>query len=416
MSSMAAKLNNSDYMLKLAYCRRLCTFLLVMALASAAPAQQQTQSPMLPAAFDLVQQILATAGTPGSMSVSFQNISILPPNLQDVVQNAIFTSFRNSGVRLVNPEMALAQAEITFSEDWEGYLWIARVQQGTTSKLLMKKVPRPERAVISRAPALTVRKNTIWVQDSPVLDFYRDDKMLILLEPSQIATYANDNGEWRPRYTLAITHSTPWPRDLRGRLQVNGAQMTAFLPGTRCTGMLSSPALECRDSDDPWQIDQGAIVAFFSPRRNFFTGLLSGPSGGASVVPFFSGAALPNGDSRQWLFAGTDGRTRLYQNELSAPTAIFNAWGSNIAAIHSGCGSGWQLLVGSASDSIRPDSIQAVEVAGREAQAVSSSVELSGAVKALWTSGRNSESVDGVLHSAVTGKYEAFTLTVGCGQ
>lgn len=396
--------------------RGLWLAVLILAFAGFGQAQQEVQSPMLPAAFDLVQQILATAGTPGSMSVSFRNISVLPPNLQETVQNAIFTSFRNSGVRLVPQDAALAQAEITFSENLEGYLWIARVQQGTSSKLLMKEVPHPEGPAVAKAQTLTLHKTTIWTQDSPILDFYRDQQTLILLEPSQIATYASQNGQWRPRYTLAITHSQPWPRDVRGRLQVNGTQMTAFLPGTRCMGALSSPALECRDSDDPWQIDQGTVVAFFSARRNFFTGLLSGPSAGASVLPFFSAAALQAGDTRQWLFAGTDGRTRLYQDELSAPAAIFTAWGSNIAAIHSGCGSGWQLLAGSPADSVRPDSVQAIEITGREAQPASSSVELSGAVESLVTSGRNGELVNGVLHSTVMGNYEAFTLTVGCGR
>jgi hypothetical protein len=396
--------------------RGLWLAVLILAFAGFAEAQPEVQSPMLPAAFDLVQQILATAGTPGSMSVSFRNISVLPPNLQETVQNAVFTSFRNSGVRLVPQDAALAQAEITFSENLEGYLWIARVQQGTTAKLLMKEVPRPEQPALAKAQTLTLHKTTVWIQDSPILDFFRDQQTLILLEPSQIATYISQNGQWRPRYTLAITHSQPWPRDVRGRLQVNGTQMTAFLPGTRCTGTLSSPALDCRDSDDPWQIDQGTLVAFFSARRNFFTGLLSGPSAGASVLPFFSAAALQAGDIHQWLFAGTDGRTRLYQDELSAPAAIFTAWGSNIAAIHSGCGSGWQLLAGSPADSVRPDTVQAIEITGREAQPASSSVELAGGLESLVTSGKNGEFVNGVLHSTATGNYEAFTLTVGCGQ
>lgn len=396
--------------------RGLWLALLIFASAGVACAQSEAQSPMLPAAFDLVQQILATAGTPGTMSVSFRNISVLPPNLQETVQNAIFTSFRNSGVRLVQQDAALAQAEITFSENLEGYVWIARVQQGTSSKLLMKEVPRPVRPAMAKAQMLTLHKTTVWVQDSPILDFYRDQQTLILLEPSQISTYISQNGQWRQRYTLAITHSLPWPRDLRGRLQVSGTQMTAFLPGTRCTGALSSPALECRDSDDPWQLDQGTLVAFFSAHRNFFTGLLSAPAAGASVLPFFSAAALQSGESHQWLFAGTDGRTRLYLDELSAPAAVFNAWGSNIAAIHSGCGSGWQLLAGSPSDSVRPDSVQVTEISGREAQPGSSSVELAGALESLATAGKNGEMVNGVLHSTATGKYEAFILTVGCGE
>jgi hypothetical protein len=157
-------------------------------------------------------------------------------------------------------------------------------------------------------------------------------------------------------------------------------------------------------------------VAFFSPRRNFFSGLLAGQSAGASVTPFFSAAAWQNGDQRTWLFAGTDGRARLFQNDLGSPAAMYNGWGSTLAAVHSNCGSGWQLLASSPADTVRPDSIQAIEITGHEAQAVSAPVELSGAVEALWTAGNYNQVVNGVMRSQATGKYEAFTLTVICNQ
>jgi hypothetical protein len=378
--------------------------------------QPEVQSPMLPAASDFVQHILAAAGIPGRMSVSFQNISIFPPDLQETVQNAIFTTVRNSGVQLVQPEAAIVQVEITFSEDWREYLWVARVQQGTTSKLVMKRVPRPEHSATSRTPMMTVRKALVWRQDSPMLDFFQDEKSLAILEPTQIAIYSNENGNWRPRYTLFITHDGAWPRDLRGRILMNGSQVTAFLPGTRCNGSTSPPSLDCHASDDPWQIDTGTMSAFFSPRRNFFTGILAGQNAGGSVLPFFSAATWQAGDTRQWIFTGTDGRARLYQYDLGSPAALFNSWGSNIAAVHSGCGSGWQVLASAPTDLVRPDTIQAVEIAGREALPVSAPLELSGAVQAFWTSGKNSELAHGITQSPATGRYEAFTLTINCGQ
>lgn len=378
--------------------------------------QTEAQPSLVTAANTFVQEIVSRSGSPSVVSVGFQNISVLPPDSQEAVQNAIFTGFRNGGIRLVNPESAQARVEIIFSEDWQGYLWIAGIQAGGGKKVVMKKVARPEQTTYVRAPMMTIRKNVVWQQEVPILDFHQDSQMLALLEPEQISIYASDSGQWRPRYTLAITHQQAWPRDLRGRLLINGLQIMAFLPGTRCSGSLSPPTLDCRTSDDPWQVDQGAVVAFYSSRRNFFTGLLAGPGGGASVIPFFSAAAWQTGDSRQWLFAGTDGRARLYQYDLSAPAAIFSAWGSNMAAVHSNCGSGWQALVSAPTDSVRPDSVLAVEIVGREALPVSAPVELAGPVQALWTSGKNSETINGVLQSPATGNYEAFTLSVHCGR
>jgi hypothetical protein len=378
------------------------------------PQAPQNTAPLTAAANNFVQDILSRSGSPSAVSISFQNVSQLTAETQQAAQDAIVNSLRGSGVRLVKPEMALAEVQVTFSEDWQGYVWIAQIKQGPGSQLVITKLPRPERAAAARAPTLTLRKIPVWVQDGQILDFFVDNQNLVILEPSQLSVYANDNGQWRQRYTLSINRSQPWPRDLRGKLQVNGLQVSVFLPGTLCTGSLSPPSLDCHSSDDPWPLDQGQLIAFFSARRNFFNGILAGPSAGVSVVPFFSAATWPGTNQRQWLFAGTDGRTRFYLNDLATPAATFNAWGSNLAVVHSGCSTGWQVLVSSSADSVRPDSVAAVEIAGREAQTVSSGVDLAGPVSAMWTSGKNSETVNGVMQLPSIGKYEAFTLTVSC--
>jgi hypothetical protein len=230
-----------------------------------------------------------------------------------------------------------------------------------------------------------------------------------------LSIYPSDSGQWRPRQTLGIPHQAPWPRDARGRLEVHGGEINAFLPGTRCSGKISPPSLECRASDDPWPVDQG-LVAFFSPRRNFFSGLLAGQSAGASVAPFFSGATWQSGDQRLWLFTGTDGRARLFQNDLATPVATFTNWGSTLAAVHTTCGSGWQLLASAPVDTARADSVQAIEISAHEALPVSAPVDLSGAVEALWTAGNYGQVVNGVLYSQASGRYEAFTLTIVCNQ
>ncbi len=388
--------------------------LLFLILPLGAAAQQNPPSPLASAAGELVQQILSRSGSPSAVAVTFENRSAMPEETQEMVQTAIFNGFRSAGVSVVKPESALADVQVIFSEDWQGYLWIAVIHEGSTSQTVIKKLPRPDRGVAARTPALVVRKNPVWQQDDPILDFFVDNQNLVVLEPDQVSLYANDSGQWRARYTLAINHDQPWPRDLRGRLKISSGQISAFVPGTFCSGTLSPPSLECRASDDPWPVDHGQIVGFYSPRRNFFSGILSGPSAGATVIPFFSGAAWPSGDQRQWLFAGTDGRTRLYQNDLATPAAVYNSWGSSLAGVHSNCGSGWQMLVTAPTDSIHPDSIQAVEMAGREAQPVSAAIDLAGPVLALWTSGKSGEVVNAVMQSTVTGKYEAFTLTVSC--
>jgi hypothetical protein len=399
-------------MLKTAVHRCVCALLLLLPMC--ATAQQESQ-PLPAAANDFVQQILSRSGSPSAIAVSFQNVANLPPESQGSAQNAILNALRAANVRVVKPEQAIAEIQIAFSEDWQGSVWVATVQQGASSQIIIKKIPREQRVISSRAPTLTLRKVPVWQQETEILDFFADNQNLLVLEPNQLSLYASDSGQWRPRQTLAIPHQHPWPRDLRGRLEVHGGHVDAFLPGMRCSGSISPPSLDCRASDDPWPIDSG-LVAFFSPRRNFFTGLIAGQSAGASVVPFFSGAAWQNGDQRMWLFSGTDGRARFFQNDLGSPAATYSGWGSTLAAVHSTCGSGWQLLVSSPADTIHPDSVQAFEVAGHEALPASAPVELSGAVESLRTAGNYNQIVNGVAQSLATGKYEAFTLTAICNQ
>jgi hypothetical protein len=310
------------FMLKTA--SRLCFWAtLVFFLPVASSAQQEAQS-IPQAATEFVQLILSRGGSPSAVSVTFQNLSSLPPETLEPLQNAIFTAFRNANVRLVKAEQSVADVQIAFSEDWQGYVWVANIQQGSSSQLVIKKLPRQQRAAASRAPTLTIRKISVWQQDSPILDFYQDNQNLLVLEPGQLSLYASDSGQWRPRQTLGIPHQHPAPRDVRGRIEVHGSEVSAFLPGVRCSGKTSPPSLDCRASDDPWPVDVG-LVAFFSPRRNFFNGLLAGHSAGASVVPFFSGASWQSGDQRLWIFTGTDGRTRLFQNDLVTPSAMSTA-------------------------------------------------------------------------------------------
>lgn len=372
-------------------------------------------APSLPAAAtEFVQMILSRSGSPAAIAVTFQNLSSLSPEAQEATQNAIFNGFRSANVRVVKPEQAVADVHITFSEDWRGYVWIASIQQGSSSQTVIRKLPRQQRVQSAHSTTLTIRKIPVWQQDAPILDFYQDNQSLVVLEPGQLSLYSLDSGQWRPRQTLGIPHQSPWPRDMRGRLEVRGGEINVFLPGARCSGKLSPPSLDCRASDDPWPIGEG-LVAFFSPRRNFFNGLLAGASAGASVSPFFSGATWQSGDQRVWLFTGTDGHTRLFQNDLASPVATFNGWGSTLAPVHSICGSGWQVLTSSPADTTRPDSVQAVEISGREALPVSAPVDLAGTVEALWTAGNYGQVINGVLHSQ-QGKYEAFTLTVICNQ
>src|SRR5262245_54532976 len=85
------------HMVKTPLHRYLCVLILLTLTAEAAP-QQNSPSPIDVATQSFVQEILSRAGSPSAVTVSFQNISLLPGETQETAQNSIFTAFRNAGV------------------------------------------------------------------------------------------------------------------------------------------------------------------------------------------------------------------------------------------------------------------------------------------------------------------------------
>lgn len=88
-------------------------------------------------------------------------------------------------------------------------------------------------------------------------------------------------------------------------------------------------------------------------------------------------------------------------------------WGSDIAAVHTGCGRGWQVLASSNKDSFA-DELRVYDVADREAVAVSAPLTLAGRITALWTGAENEAVV--VMQNEEANRYEAYRVLFTCGD
>jgi hypothetical protein len=94
-------------------------------------------------------------------------------------------------------------------------------------------------------------------------------------------------------------------------------------------------------------------------------------------------------------------------------------WGSDLAAVHSSCGTGTQLLVSERADlasaNSARDGLSAFEIPDRDPVAASSAVEFDGRIVVLW-----SESVGNGATAIVrrnnTGWYEAYSVSISCGN
>jgi hypothetical protein len=109
--------------------------------------------------------------------------------------------------------------------------------------------------------------------------------------------------------------------------------------------------------------------------------------------------------------AMVDGRTRVFDPGFEAVDQI-NGWGSDIAGVEARCGS--LVLATRPGAGEEPDAIQAFAVANRAAQAIAAPVDLPGPVTALWNAGGGSAIA--VARNLVSGKYEAYLVTIACGD
>jgi hypothetical protein len=115
-----------------------------------------------------------------------------------------------------------------------------------------------------------------------------------------------------------------------------------------------------------------------------------------------------------WVLAGLDGRALLVGNN-SESLASFSGWGSNLASLRSGCRSGWQILATQAGDFNEPDAVAAYEIVNRKAVAASPPIQFGGPVVELrpLTGGLVAIAIS---HNLNTASYEAFRLSISCGQ
>jgi hypothetical protein len=156
------------------------------------------------------------------------------------------------------------------------------------------------------------------------------------------------------------------------------------------------------------------VRAFFASARNFFTGALSPGIGKVSDVPsFYSAAALPRSNYTLWLLTAVDGSVHLIDG-ISDQAIRGLRWGSDLAAVHSSCGTGTQILVSDGGDPER-DNLRAFEVPDRDAVVASSAIEFDGRIVALWpeTTGNNAVAV---VKREDQGWYEANRISISCGN
>jgi hypothetical protein len=391
----------------------------------------------------LARKIVAVTG-PGAVGLTVENRSSLGKRDNEIIQNGLRSALGGLGLRFVDAEQAAATISISLSENAASYVWVAEIHQGAGEvAVVMVSAPRTEGSTaLGDSVPLTLRKSALFRQDDPLLDVAVLEENtapthIAVLDPDKVSLYRMQGGKWQLEQALAVVHSRPWPRDLRGRLiPARDHLLDAYLPGVICRATGSPVSLSCRESDDPWPLVSGTLNggnlsvfpsaglgsgastvvpqmgAFFASTRNFFTGALTPGVGKFTTVPkFYSAALMPREKYMLWIFAATDGQVHMVDG-VSDQVARFG-WGSDVASVKTACGAGWQVLATRSGDA--GDSVRAYEFPDRDPVAVSAAMDFSGAITALWTEARGDTSII-VVRDRETGTYEAFRLALACSQ
>lgn len=405
---------------------------------------------------ELTAKILSRGAMQGGVALTMRNMSSLSDEDVSQIRRELRSQLRSHGIRLSAPKEATIGIQVSLSENVEGFVWIAEIQNGDSRDVAMIAVARSQpQAARSNREALTIRRVSVYEQAEPLLDFALLDNgpdavagqgvpaargLALSLNSVALLERAPKNPDdreeiaaWRLKQSAPLIRVGPWPRDARGRLIIGrDNSYNAYLPGMKCSGA-TAPALSlaCQEGDEPWPLGGTGIgpvdtvgttspstataAAYFAPNRNFFDGRIRlGDGREVQVAPFFTATSLPLKTGAVWLLARTDGRAQLL-NANADPVASLEGLGSDIVSFSTGCQSGWQVLATSAGNSEESDAIQTYEIVNRKAVAVGAPAEFAGPVTALWLLADGSGAT-AIVHNLKSASYEAIRLSITCGE
>ncbi len=372
-------------------------------------------------AAQLAGKISAATG-PGVIALEINNRSSISAADLEQIRGFLVSELATAGVRVWQPDQAASIAKVTLSVNLCSYIWIAEIQQGAgEAKVAMISLDRPPSSLSAQnAPPLTLHATTLISQSEPILDvavLEGNPRRALVLSDSAVSVFDFKDGRWLQMQSLPIAHTTPFPRDVRGRLVLGKDHLfDAYMPGVIChSSEAGSLSLNCSRSDDPWPlaIPDFGVSGFFAPARNFFTGVLTPGIGKQRSAPaFYSAAAVTKDNYVLWIFSGVDGQVHLLDG-INQQTSGRLRWGSDIAGIRAACRP--DSLVLATAPGEEEDSIQAFEIPDREPVAASQKLPIHGPITALWTQ-KSGETATAVYRNTDTGNYEALQLTLTCGQ
>jgi hypothetical protein len=394
----------------------LTTWLVVLVLCVGAA---HAASPWVEPSRELAWKIADITG-PGAVALDIVNRSSLSKADMASIRTALVGDLAGRGVHLAPGDQAAAGVVVTLSENVREFIWVAEIRVGTNEKsVTIVAVARADAASVQTADSgVVLRKQLLWSQEEAILDVaLLDSAHMAVLDGGKVTLYHLDKGHWLRDQELPVQHAQAWPRDLRGRLAVaKDHLLDVYLPGVFCsTTQHPTLVLDCADRDEAWPLDGAGVGvrAAFDAKRNYFTGAVAPTLGTfASVPAFYSAVSLPREKYALWVFTAVDGTIHAVDG-MTDQVWRGVPWGSDVAPVRTGCGSGWQVAASPKSDT-GSDELRVYDVPDREPLAMSAPLRFPGRITALW--GGSSAQAVVVTHNEEASRYEAYRVLFTCSD
>jgi hypothetical protein len=352
-------------------------------------------SPWEQPAADLAEQVAAILG-PGQAHLTIRNLSSIPTDQIPSIRRQLTQDLKSHGVLASGTESANA-IRVALSENARERLWVAEIVEGDETRVAMVRVEPGADRQSQSVTGLMLRKQTILTTGDTILAVLESPNGMVAVEPEEIVIFAHASDAWHEQKRFGIGQVRPLTRDPRAVFypSPDAGGFAAYAPGSACAGNYQPPptsdwVIHCHDTDDPWPIIQSsaasnstAMKAFYNTTRNHFTGVVT-PGTALDLPPFYTAVPFPRANGTALLINGIDGKFQLMENGALKTITGTRDWGSDFAALHTGCGAGTQIIASSSGEALT-DSLRAYELPALEAIPASPPLTMDGTVTALWT-------------------------------